>query len=260
MFSDGPATQYKQKGNFFCLSTEPFDLGFEEVSWNYFEASHGKGAPDGIGGSLKRTADRLIRLGTDIASAEELYQVLSNRSNIKLYLIEPADIDQKANKLSELMRSLRPVPGTMKLHQVLCMTRGKISYRNVSCLCRSGDRILNCTCFSPQSFEFDATNPIEITDDDSRIPGRYCIVLYDDRLYPGIIKRVHEHSMEIDCMRPVGRNRFCWPTPRDISWYPEGDVLSVIPEPVLNECRRPYFTVDEDILSNLERRFLQCIY
>ena len=56
-FSDGPATQYKQKRNFFLLSTEPLSKGFNVVNWNFFEASHGKGAPDSVGGAIKRAAD-----------------------------------------------------------------------------------------------------------------------------------------------------------------------------------------------------------
>lgn len=49
-FSDGPATQYKQKGNFYMIGTEPHQKGFHTTTWNFFEASHGKGAPDGVGG------------------------------------------------------------------------------------------------------------------------------------------------------------------------------------------------------------------
>lgn len=60
-FSDGPATQYKQKYNFYLISTEPHKRGFHKVTWNFFEASHGKGAPDGIGGTLKRSADTLVQ-------------------------------------------------------------------------------------------------------------------------------------------------------------------------------------------------------
>ena len=58
VFSDGPTSQYKQKGNFLYLSSEPFKFGFETISWHFFEASHGNGAP--------RTADRPVRLGRDI--------------------------------------------------------------------------------------------------------------------------------------------------------------------------------------------------
>ncbi|KAI4811884.1 hypothetical protein KUCAC02_014755 [Chaenocephalus aceratus] len=69
-FSDGPCTQYRQKGNFFLFSTELMNRGFKRGTWNFFEASHGKGAPDGVGGLLKRTADRLVSQGHDIPSAE----------------------------------------------------------------------------------------------------------------------------------------------------------------------------------------------
>lgn len=45
VFSNGPATQYKKKGNFYLLSKEPFKKGFKDINWNFFEASHRKGAP-----------------------------------------------------------------------------------------------------------------------------------------------------------------------------------------------------------------------
>ena len=42
----------------------------EEVLWHFFEAEHGKGASDGIGGALKRTADRMVSQRRDIRSAK----------------------------------------------------------------------------------------------------------------------------------------------------------------------------------------------
>lgn len=75
-FSNGPASQYKQKGNFFLFSIEPFKRGFHDTSWNLFEASHGKGAPDGVGGTLKRSADSLVSLEEDIPDAEALFNEL----------------------------------------------------------------------------------------------------------------------------------------------------------------------------------------
>lgn len=59
-FSDGPTTQYRQKGNFYLFTTELVNRGFKRGTWNFFEASHGKGDPDGVGGLLKWTADRLV--------------------------------------------------------------------------------------------------------------------------------------------------------------------------------------------------------
>ena len=47
IFSDGPVTQYIQKQNFYLYSPNLFNAGFTSVTWNFFEASHGKGAQDG---------------------------------------------------------------------------------------------------------------------------------------------------------------------------------------------------------------------
>ncbi|XDV36664.1 hypothetical protein PO909_006404 [Leuciscus waleckii] len=94
--SDGPANQYRQKGNFYLLSTEPYKLGFENINWNYFEAEHGKGAPDGVGGALKRSADRAIKHGEDIPNALILYERLkSNNSSVELFYISVDDVESK---------------------------------------------------------------------------------------------------------------------------------------------------------------------
>ena len=45
-YSDGPTAQYRQKINFYLLSTLIFDLGFSGGCWNFHEAGHGKGIPD----------------------------------------------------------------------------------------------------------------------------------------------------------------------------------------------------------------------
>lgn len=46
-FSDGPSSQYRQKGNFQLFTNEMADYGFKYATWNYHEAGHSKGAPDG---------------------------------------------------------------------------------------------------------------------------------------------------------------------------------------------------------------------
>ena len=61
VISDGPVTQVRNRANFYLLSTVPFLSGFKHVSWNYSEKSHGKGAPDGISGAVKRDAVRSTR-------------------------------------------------------------------------------------------------------------------------------------------------------------------------------------------------------
>ncbi|KAK0131113.1 hypothetical protein N1851_034188 [Merluccius polli] len=98
--------------------------GFDKVLWNFTEASHGKGAPDGVGGALKTLADRMVAHETDLPNVEVLMQNLSQQSSVKLLAVTE---DKIAAKGELVPLSLRTVPGTMKVHLVknielpLCM-------------------------------------------------------------------------------------------------------------------------------------------
>ncbi|XP_017550488.1 uncharacterized protein LOC108425920 [Pygocentrus nattereri] len=138
-FSDGPGTQYKQKADFYMLSTEPFKMGFKETIWHFFEASHGKGAPDGIGGSLKRTADSLVHHGTDIPDAESLFLQLKHKtSSVELFFVSPEDVEKMAQRIVN-GPLLVTIKGTMRMHQVISVVQESIKYRHISCVCKMMD-------------------------------------------------------------------------------------------------------------------------
>lgn len=89
--TDGPSSQYQNKTIFYLfqhrLKEEFTELKF--ATWNYQEAGHGKGAPDGIGGTLKQTADRAVTQGTDIMDVAILAKVLSDKiRTIKIEVVE----------------------------------------------------------------------------------------------------------------------------------------------------------------------------
>ncbi|KAG1685230.1 Transmembrane emp24 domain-containing protein 10 [Nymphon striatum] len=97
-----------------------------------FERSHGKGTPDGVGGVLKRTADRLARFGTDIPDAHTLYQKLSDtNTSVELFYVESDKVEEQSRKLLPL-GTLPRIKGTMKLHQIVCLTPGNSIFRDVS--------------------------------------------------------------------------------------------------------------------------------
>ena len=53
--------------SFFLWNKRVFDLGFRHSSWNFLEASHGKGSADRIGAAIKRAADHQVNVkGRDI--------------------------------------------------------------------------------------------------------------------------------------------------------------------------------------------------
>lgn len=54
-FSDGCSAQYKNRFNFSNLLAHEADFGVK-AEWNFFATGHGKGACDGIGGTVKRRA------------------------------------------------------------------------------------------------------------------------------------------------------------------------------------------------------------
>lgn len=74
VISDGPTTQYRCKTNFYLFVRKLNEYGFCDFgTWNFTEAGHGKGAPDGIGAVLKRSADALVNThGHDITRAADL--------------------------------------------------------------------------------------------------------------------------------------------------------------------------------------------
>lgn len=134
VYSDGPTTQYRQKANFYLLSTEIYELGYKAANWNFHEAGHGKGIPDGIGGVLKREADRCVRHGADIMNAMAFVKTLQETNiSINLYIVQQDEINEIDRKIK--LQELKSVPGTMKLHQVITSEYGKIRYRDVSCNC-----------------------------------------------------------------------------------------------------------------------------
>ena len=120
------------------------------MTWNFFEASHGKGAPDGIGGYLKRTADDLVSRGIDIPNAKSLFKALDKSSQrVKLYFIEEDDISIYEKRLPQLS----PIKGTMLIHQIVSDHPLRIHYRDVSCLC-----VTPCKCYNVQEHEFPNTS------------------------------------------------------------------------------------------------------
>ena len=106
---------------------------FSWASWNFFAAGHGKGIPDVIGGTLKRTADRKVMEGCDILSSRDFIRVVSPRTCIKLYVVEESDNMAIEDPL--LTKTLKTLQGTMKVHQILAVSPENVLHRDVSCTC-----------------------------------------------------------------------------------------------------------------------------
>ncbi|XP_041920930.1 uncharacterized protein LOC121684876 [Alosa sapidissima] len=240
--SDGPTMQYRGKKNFYLMSIIPFQMGFRTVNWSFLEAGHGKGPADGVGATIKRTADTQVARGSDIPSAKTLYETLRTLTKVHLFYVE----DDQISRVSALLpKELPTIKGTLSLHQVICTTPGTIYHRVLSCFC---EREGVCGCFQPKAVDLapqtvgsiepqiiegtSGRGPLcpldEITED---LKGKWCIVIYENDPYPGIIEDVDEGAVEVKVMCSAGQNKFFWPLIEDKIWYTQDNVMTLISPP-----------------------------
>lgn len=138
--SDGPVTQYRTKAMFFILACKIEELypNVMTFSWNYHEAGHGKGAPDGVGATCKRTADKIIAQKADITNLYMFVDTLrENCPGIKISVIEDADIEKVHSLIKENESDLKCFKGTLLVHQVMgnIYCPNKLIMKSLSCFC-----------------------------------------------------------------------------------------------------------------------------
>lgn len=152
-WSDGPVTQYRNKHNLLFASQLVFREGFKGSTWNYFEAGHGKGAADAIGGVTKRAADRAVDHGTDIVNASMMYDVLKKTTTVEMFLVS----EDEVTIIDALLPSVvKPVVGIMKVHQLQLLRSCEVSVRNLSCFCAAPSA---CHCYDSHIVNFPPIKP-----------------------------------------------------------------------------------------------------
>lgn len=138
--SDGPVTQYRNKTMFYLLGCriEEFYPLAVKYTWNFHEAGHGKGAPDGVGATCKRSADQLIAHIGDITNLHDFVGVLREKCpGIKISIIEDADIERVNKMIKENEDKQKAFKGTLLVHQVRgnIFIPNKLEMKSLSCFC-----------------------------------------------------------------------------------------------------------------------------
>ena len=144
--TDSPSSQYRNISIFAVLTKHQELLG-TNASWLYFEAGHGKGPCDGVGGSSKRMADDYVRRGNSILTAAQ-YAAYGNSSGKVKYLVVPKETVAAGLLELEAIKATTTVKGTMTYHAAVCPRPGVLMLRKTSCysLCcfRGGQQVLGC--------------------------------------------------------------------------------------------------------------------
>ena len=229
--SDGPVTQYRNRRNFYLMSTVPILLGFKKLTWNFSEKCHGKGAPDGVGGAIKRLADDHVKKGGDIQKPEDLYQLLqSTASNIRHFWVSETDVSRYDEAVPD---NLPPVKGTFKIHQIESTEPGKIHHREVSCFCSRQKSPCECGPSVEIQFHNEIENYSPDIEDAEDLTGKFVVVMYDSKPFVGQVVQVVGNEMEVNCMHQsaVGKNAFAWPKTADKVFYFRPDIKAIVSEP-----------------------------
>ena len=127
--TDSPSSQYRNR---FCIQMlsrfqSAFNLG---AAWNWLESGHGKGPCDGVGGTLKRLADRIVKQKILVQDAEDFFEKVNPQT--KVILIELDDKEVETSKEEVKSWESPSVRGLNSIHQATC-TKGKIVVRPTSC-------------------------------------------------------------------------------------------------------------------------------
>lgn len=118
-FSDGAASQYKNKKNFYGLCEMKIKYNIE-VEWHFFATYHGKSSCDAIGGTFKRmaTIESLRRVHTDhILSAEALYNwAQSLHTSFTTIYCTKFEHDELVRKMKNKYDNVKTITGTQTYH------------------------------------------------------------------------------------------------------------------------------------------------
>lgn len=136
ILSDGPMTQYRNKSMFHLIATYlSIEFGVQTLTWHYSEKGHGKGAPDGVGGCLKRLCDSFVARGNDICNVDDMLSCLQkNCKAIDVYKID----ETLVSRVGEIMSTshTQPFKGTLKIHQLSWSVKSPLvlQVKRLSCL------------------------------------------------------------------------------------------------------------------------------
>lgn len=214
-FTHGAAAQYKNRKNFVNLCQREEDFGVA-AEWHFSATSHGKGACDGVGGTVKRlTARASLQRPYDqqIMTPRQLFEwAVDNIPATTFQYLAEDDYKSEQVLLEQRFGQSRTIPGTRKFHSFVPLSRYKVSTRVYS------------------SSTISKVERVTVEEGDlvlEEIKG-FVTCAYDDDWWLACVLRLNEDSEEVSVsfLHPQGPSRsFKYPPTPDVLNIPVGDVL-----------------------------------
>ena len=190
-----------------------------QARWNYFEAGHGKGPCDGLGGVAKRqAADAIKQNKACTRDAKDFFSwAKDNQKSINYRFYSSEEYESTSEKVMQM--KLKPITGTMKLHAVFIDQRNEYT-AETSCYCQeclTGLESKHCqaTWTLVKRRETDYPNVPENMNTDDQMPresqividdlklNQFVAALYENKWYIGQIKDIDlsDNTLHIKFMK-----------------------------------------------------------
>ena len=131
IWSDGPRSQFKNR---FIIAALPLlqKLSNILITWNYFASSHGKGAVDGIGGTIKRHVyNAVLKRNHNVQNSKSFEHAARSCESITCLRMDSCEISQFAekHKLKEIFDQSKQIKGIKSVHKLYLDSDGELVTR-----------------------------------------------------------------------------------------------------------------------------------
>lgn len=120
LFTDGPSSQFKNK--YMAVAQAVLQEKYQiKLYWNFFPTSHGKGAVDGIGGSLKRQVWSSVKSReSTVSNATEFTSAIVGHSKVNVVHTDQNEIESRLSALDlvEKWKRAPEVRGISNFHHI----------------------------------------------------------------------------------------------------------------------------------------------
>ena len=256
-WSDSPTSQYRNKTIFHLIANheQQFDL---KANWNYFEAGHGKGPCDGLGGSTKRLADEAMKSGkVTIQDAGDFYawtqSPFCSMRNVTFRFVSKEKCVETSAEIEKW--DTKPIKGTMKIHAVTGLGSNAVLVRNTSCYCTGclgGPQ--HCDGWVREETSSVAAHTSGSSEPDVVIGG-FVAATYDNKVYIGQIIDIDmddELPYKISFMES-SKSLFRWPKHADVIWCMKADILFTISAPTPSGKTKRLYKIDSHDFDKIQQ-------
>ena len=140
-FSDGAAFQFKQRFTL-CEIT----LSAKSLSWNFFTTGHGKGAVDGIGGTLKRDVHTAAFANNIVIKSIDDFSDVASETSTKINVLacSKKQVQASATQIDHGTVGISAIPATQKMHSLKLSLLLLLKQRNTIIKMQNLCILLNC--------------------------------------------------------------------------------------------------------------------